>query len=292
MEPLVKINDVFPDKPLKQALNESGQYVYAYYEPGGITPFYIGLGVKQRALDHWKNALKNPKKKQEIKIREIISQGKYPQIQLLAYNLDNLTEKPYELVERVLIETFGIKEVYEKFDGKERLVEVKNESTLLQIKNENKSTPPLTLDAAIAKLNDREEFSAQEFQDWANSNGLPILLVGLSKTYKTSYQSDHLGEMARMYWNLNKFSNTTLPGLKSAPKACLLAWSSKAGKDKVPMIVGAWQIDGTKSSEGKNGRFEFPTTENFDFRRQFLGCRLSGTGNNWQGPRIYTPDDS
>ncbi|MGX9462622.1 hypothetical protein ACWXWU_15510 [Shewanella sp. A14] len=121
----------------------------------------------------------------------------------------------------------------------------------------------------------------------SNKESTPILMVGLSKTYHPKYHQSQVGEMARMYWDLNKFSNTSLPKLLGN-KAFLVAWSSKLnGK---PMVIGAWCIAaGEAIYHDNSGRYEFPIKDDNRVRQLFMGKRLEGTGNSWQGPRIYVP---
>ncbi|AFT96732.1 hypothetical protein AMBAS45_16355 [Alteromonas macleodii str. 'Balearic Sea AD45'] len=289
---LIKVSDIYDNKRLKKALTQLGDYVYAYYEPDKIEPFYIGLGVRERVLSHWKNAIKEPTKRQELRIRELLEDGRYPLIRLLAYNLESTCEKPNALVERVLIETFGI-DTQERlqFDGTNRL---KNHTpTLLQEKNENKKTPPLSIEAALCQIEPNESYTASRLQEWCDDNKTALLVVGLSKTYKTSYIQTELAEMARMYWNLEKFSNTTLPKLKAAKRICLLGWSSKANlNSSTPYIVGAWTSNGnrlSKNSNGANARYVLNVDEDIAVKQQFIGATLAGAGNNWQGPRVFIP---
>ncbi|MFV7784959.1 hypothetical protein ACNPKB_12940 [Shewanella marisflavi] len=279
---MLKHSDLYPSQ-LSRALSTCGEYVYGYYEDGCNFPFYIGKGVGTRVLDHWKKAISSPTKDHEKKIREILQNGNFPQIKLLAYNLDNTNEKTYDVAERVLQDAFGIQSVLKKMGGSERLENFS--ASLLQKREDSSKYPCLSLDAVLSKADICGEVSADSLRNISCKEGLPILVVGLSKTYHPKYNQGQLAEMARMYWNLKKYNNTSLPKLLNG-KAYLLAWSSNlVGK---PMIVGAWTIDGSKSTlHEKSERYEFPVVNSHKARKLFIGKRLEGTGNNWQGPKIY-----
>ena len=122
----------------------------------------------------------------------------------------------------------------------------------------------------------------------------PVLLVGLSKSYHTSYTQADLSEMARMYWKLDKFENTTLPALLQSEAAVLAGWTSKFGG---PQIMGIWRIKKGSFKRVKRGKkirymCEVETDFYFPLRKKFLGSRLSGVGHSYQGPHIYLPDGS
>lgn len=285
----LKPGDVFP-RGLSDALRECGEYVYAYYEPGAFQPFYVGKGTGTRVLSHWKDALGKAKGGRHIeKLREILGKGQYPNIRLLAYSLERSSAgKRYSVAERVLQDAFGIQSVWEKTDGIERL-EDSTDAILLQKRQDSAGRPPLSLEAVVARASRRPPTSRDKLGHRATKIQMPILLVGLSKTYDPSYQPQQLCEMARMYWSLDRYENSSLPTLRKANRACLLAWSSVlTGK---PVVVGVWQIRGNKhTQEPSTHRYEFHQAwECFKLKRELLGLRLEGTGNHWQGPRIFLP---
>lgn len=276
--------DVYPSK-LSEALNHCGEYVYAYYEDGNNQPFYVGKGIRDRVMQHWKKALESPQKQHEIKIKQILDSGSYPQIKLLAYNLDSTDEKVYSIAERVLQDAFGIQSVWKKTGGSERLEDIS--AVLLQKREESANTPCLSIDAAIAKADICGVLNREGLQSIADNHKTPILLVGLSKTYHPKYNESQLSQMARMYWNLNKYKNTSLNKLL-AGDAFLVAWSSKINER--PMIIGAWKIAGNEGIYySESERYEFPAFNDMNARKLFIGQRLEGTGNNWQGQKIYIP---
>lgn len=277
--------NVFP-KSLSAALKARGQYVYAYYEPGSFVPFYVGKGSGTRALAHWNAALRAPKKEHEKKIAEILNRGAWPHISLLAYNLDSSTEDRHSIAERVLQDAFGIQAVVEKTPGGERLTE--RRAILLQKREDSATRRPLSLDAVVAMHSQKEAWQRSNLFELARENSASILLVGLMNTHHSAYQDCHLREMARMYWNLDKFANTSLNQLLK-DNSILIAWSSKL--TNYPVIVGAWRIDGTNAKyHRRQNRYEFLAADDLQLRRALLGRRLKGTGSNWQGQSIFSPD--
>jgi hypothetical protein len=282
---MLKPSDVYP-RTLSAALRNHGEYVYAYYEPDGVQPFYVGKGKGTRVLAHWKNALaKNPKALEEHEhcIRRILRDKKVPHIQLLAYNLEKNKEKRYALAERVLQDAFGIKFVWEKVSTETDARLKQKKAALLQKRQDSARNLPRSLEAVVAAASVGRNLDKGKLSDLAKGLKLPILLVGLSKTFHPSYSADDLREMARMYWNLDKFEGTTLPQLRKG-KAALLAWSSHLGGN--PVIVGAWRIEGNKGKR-QGGRYRFPAFDAPELRRCFLGCRLKGGVKRWQGQTIY-----
>jgi hypothetical protein len=94
-----------------------------------------------------------------------------------------------------------------------------------------------------------------------------------------------------MYWALDKFKNTSLPLYSDAPAPVLLAWSSLL--NNAPMIVGSWRVrPGTLKKEEGMERYimEVSASDNMTVRKTCLGLRLTGNGNNWQGPHFAFPD--
>ncbi len=277
-------SDVFP-KSLGAALLARGQYVYAYYEPGSFVPFYVGKGSGDRVLAHWRMALRSPTKNHEKKIAEILKARKSPHISLLAYNLDSSNEDRHSIAERVLQDAFGIQSIVEKAPGGDRIAD--RQAVLLQKREDSATRRPLSLDAVVAMHSTTTSWQRSNFVTLASEQSESVLLVGLMKTYHSAYQDCHLREMARMYWKLDKFENTSLNGLKKK-SAILVAWSSKLTGD--PVIVGAWRIDGTKAVYHKKySRYEFPARDDVALRRTLLGRRLEGTGLHWQGQSIFAP---
>ncbi len=281
------IEQYYP-KEVNQALNLCGQYVYAYYEENSFQPFYVGKGTGNRAFSHWNAAINSPSKEHEIKINSILNSGQIPQVRLLAYNLEetntgNNNETTYSIVERVLQDAFGIQNVVKKTIGGDRIEQVK--ASLLQTREDSAKHPMLSLDAAIAKYDIRPTITLEELKKRCEDKKMPILLVGLSKTYHPKYDSIQLAEMSRKYWNLEKFQHTSLPRFQM-DNAILLAWASI---NRRPMIVGAWEIDSKNAIKNNHGRYEFNITNFSKHRKEFIGLRLAGTGNHWQGQRIYIP---
>lgn len=273
-------------KELSSALAKLGDYVYAYYRPKEFRPFYVGKGKGHRVLSHWKQAVGTAAKLHEQEILSILQKGKLPVVKLLAYNLENtLSGDVYSAVERVLQDAFGIQKVWEKRNGTDRLV--KHEVDLLQIREDSANSPVLSLEAVLAKSDVRRESTLSEI---ACMVGAPVMMVGISKTYHPSYGSEQVSEMARMYWALDKFENTSLPLYRASLSPVLLAWSSVLNKK--PMIVGAWRVKkGSLKRLQKYGRYtmEVANQEDLMLRKLCLGLRLPGTGNNWQGPHFAFP---
>jgi len=282
---LPSLAEAYP-KELSNALAKMGDYVYGYYRPNEFRPFYVGKGRKNRVLDHWKQAVRSPDKLHEQEVSSILEIGELPVIKLLAYNLENTkSEEVSSTVERALQDGFGIQQVWEKRNGKDRLREHKVD--LLQKREDSARCPVLSLEAVLAKSDLRGEFTLKEIAHMVDA---PVLMVGLSKTYHPSYGSTQVSEMARMYWDLKKYKNTALPDYQASSSPVLLAWSSLL--DKKPMIVGAWRVqkDSLEIDED-SGRYLMKVADHEDLilRKRCLGLRLTGTGNSWQGPRFEFP---
>lgn len=281
---LTSLSDAYPAE-LGRALAQLGDYVYAYYRPNELQPFYVGKGNKSRVLAHWNSARAKGDKAHEQEIRTILREGRLPTIKLLAYSLERTKRSNVNAtVERVLQDAFGIQKVVEKRPGIERLVPQK--AVLLQTREDSSRTPVLTLDAVLAKSALRPERSLQQIADMVAA---PVLLVGISDTYHPKYSPEQLGEMARMYWKLDKYENTTLPAFRRASDAVLLAWSSQL--NGAPMIVGAWRVQPRSMRTVKTGRKLVKLADQVDLglRKVCIGLQLPGKGNNWQGPRIAIP---
>lgn len=65
-----------------------GFYVYVYTDPRNDQPFYVGKGRGNRAFDHLNDASESRK---VARIREIRAEGVEPQIEVLAFGLDEPT---------------------------------------------------------------------------------------------------------------------------------------------------------------------------------------------------------
>ena len=288
--------DIYPSQ-LPKALAELGTYVYAYYRPDEypFQPFYIGKGQDSRGLTHWKVAFdqtrlskkeRTPLKEHEEVILDLLERGLHPEIKILAYDLDRSEEDRYSLVERVLLDAFGIQAVWKKQPGHDD-VKVNSPAVLLQSRNESSRTPVMSLDAVLARGNFCGTVTRTELSELLC---VPILTVGLSKTYHSSYTPHLLSEMARKYWALQaKYGKTKLERLLEDPDSVLLAWSSQLnGK---PMVVGAWRILQNSMTPYKDSdREEFQVTVDNDLRKQCIGLQLHGTGNSWQGQHILLPE--
>jgi hypothetical protein len=55
--------------------NELGHYVYMYLDPATNEPFYIGIGVGNRAFSHLKDLKRSPK---TVRIKSILASGVRP----------------------------------------------------------------------------------------------------------------------------------------------------------------------------------------------------------------------
>lgn len=286
--PISALSEVFP-RELGRALAALGDYVYAYYRPGEFRPFYVGKGTGARVLQHWREAIsskQNPKA-HEHEILSILKSGAFPVIKLLAYNLEDTTPGAvYSTVERALQDAFGIQMVWEKKASHQR--RIPHEAALLQTREDSAKHPVLSLEAVLAKADLRKTVTKQELGVLV---GAPTLVVGLSKTYHPSYEPGLVAEMARQFWRLDRFENTTLQPFRKSNEAVLLAWSSMT--NKAPMVVGAWRVKPRSVKlSASPGRYKMDVVDAVDLplRKLCLGLRLSGTGNNWEGPRLIIPD--
>lgn len=289
--PFISWKDSYPAQATAEALKHMGDYVYGYYRPGEYHPFYVGKGMGTRVLDHWKNA-RSGKRLQEQAIREIFrtaSGGKSaePTIKLLAYNLEKVKSKDvYSVAERVLQDAFGIQKVYEKKPAVARLVQ-RGKGVLLQVREDSRKSPTLTLDSVLAKAAVRPSIIPQDISDRFDK---PVLLVGLSKTFHASYSQDDLSEMARKYWNLKtKSIHAQKLDALQRNEGILLAWSSALSG--VPTIVGVWGIrKGSVQKAQGTTRFEMAIHSDREARLFSIGRPLVGKGQQYQGPRLYVPD--
>jgi hypothetical protein len=129
------------------------------------------------------------------------------------------------------------------------------------------------------------EAEIMEPQSLASRLGAPLLLVGLSKSYRPDYSQPDLSEMARMYWSLDKLKG--FPALRDSDLAVIAGWVSDLGG---PQIVGIWRIEkgsfGLSSREGSN-RYGCKVRDDLGLRRSCVGLRLPGAGQHYQGPHIY-----
>ena len=282
------LSEVFP-RDLGRALATLGDYVYAYYRPGEFRPFYVGKGKGSRVLQHWREAISskaNPKA-HEAEILAILKAGGLPVIKLLAYNLEKTPRREvYSTVERALQDAFGIQLVWEKKPVHDD-EEIAHEAVLLQTREDSAKYPVLTLEAVLAKASLRKEVTKA---DLAELTGAPTLLVGLSKTYHPSYEPALVADMARRFWELDRYANTSFGPFRTAKEPVLLAWSSMV--NGAPMIVGAWRVKpGSVRRATEGTRYEMKVLPDLDheLRKRCLGVRLTGTGNSWQGPRIFIP---
>lgn len=282
------LSEVFP-RDLSRALATLGDYVYAYYRPGEFRPFYVGKGKGARVLQHWREAIssKTNPKAHEVEILRILKAGRLPVVKLLAYNLEKTPmQGVYSTVERALQDAFGIQLVWEKKPVHDD-EEIAHEAALLQTREDSAKHPVLTLEAVLAKADLGEEVTKA---DLVALTGAPTLLVGLSKTYHPSYEQALVADMARRFWELNRYANTSFGPFCSANSSVLIAWSSMV--NGAPMIVGVWRVKPDSVRRATDGtRYEMEVLPDLDheLRKRCLGVRLKGTGNNWQGPRILVP---
>ena len=272
---------------LKGALIELGDYVYGYYRPDKASPFYVGKGRGPRALIHWKAACRGDKThKQYEGIAEILKNGRPPILKFISYNLrDTKKDDVYTVVERSLQSAFGIQMIWNKTAGKDRLVP--REGSLVQKRNDLKNHPVLSLEAAICRQANkpRKEIAPADIAFTE-----PTLLVGLSKTYDPGYSEEELAEMARMWWKLEKFG-TKFRQLQQSRELILAAWSSKFG---TPQIVGVWRVvqGSFVRSDSRPDRLRCNVYKDYALQREWLGVCLAGSGQSFEGPRIYLPNKS
>jgi len=286
----MKPSDVYPIRSLKLALQSCGDYVYAYYgkKEHLHSPFYVGKGRGSRVLSHWEkaasSALDASLNSQEKEIRLILSEGRVPEIKIIAHNVEETSpEKIYSLVERVIQDAFGIQKVWEKNPGiRDREVPMPV-STLVQVREDSARTPVQSLDALIGSCGEREMVTRDKLVSRAST---PLLLVGLSKTYHPSFSDDQLAEMARKYWSLHRFNALTT--LAESANAALLAWRTVEGR---VVIVGAWRIvPSTLKQLEPKGRFTMEVSRHDrEFKKDVIGLQLVGTGMNYMGPQIWVP---
>lgn len=281
---LLSAQDVFIERRLKSALKSFGDYVYGYYRPSEQYPFYVGKGKGDRVLDHWKAAHKGKSShRQHLEIAKILQAGAVPVIRILAHNLqETRPNEVYSVVERVLQNTFGIERTKANAIGRDRIPQ---KLTLVQYRDDGKHHPAMSLEAAYCK-GGHDAFDELEAGRLAAECNAPLLLVGVSRSYQAGLSQDELAQMARRYWNLGRFENTSLPALKKSRSAVLAAWTSSFGH---PQIVGVWRIKRIGVANGKSGRHACNVKSDNELRRRLLGCRLPGSGNKYFGPRIYLP---
>lgn len=286
-------DQVYPLGALRTALAACGDYVYAYYGKREYpeAPFYVGRGRGLRVLTHWKNAVSDKLaavlKQQEVEIRTILQRGQLPTVKLLAYNVEQtLSTGVYSLVERVIQDAFGIQKVWQKRPGLADRVVSMPTSTLVQVREDSAGAPVLAFDTLIGMKGQRDTVGLAELGELA---GAPLLLVGLMRTFHPSYSSGQLAEMARMYWNLDRFRDCRTAPLKAARDAALLAWRTLDGR---PTIVGAWRIRrGSYDNSHAAGRYSFKLQRpDMALRRAVIGLALEGDGRNYMGPQIVLPD--
>lgn len=284
---VISPNDIFDQTALKRALSRLGDYVYGYYRPKETEPFYVGKGKGGRVLSHWLNSCRNNLKyRQHAEILNILKSNIVPDIKILAYDLQRTKkESVYSVVERILQNTFGIERNINRNVFKSR---VKQSPTLVQDRNDGKKYPILSLEAAYCKGHFQEAEIINP-RMVAIDMDVPVLLVSLSKSYHSGYTQADLSEMARMYWALGKFKNTTLPKLCKSESAILVGWASEFGG---PQIVGIWRIKPRSLRLGieRPNRYMCEVETDIRVRKAFFGKRISGDGKSYRQPHIYLPD--
>ena len=232
---LNRVADCYDIRKLNLALSDLGHYVYGYFRPGEHMPFYVGKGSGNRVVSHWKNALKGDTSYKQYD--EIRACGGTPVIKILSYNLEQTKKQDVRaVVERTLQSAFGIQERIEKLSGSSRLKELKG--ILVQKRNDGRKHPVLSLEAALARAA-RMANSVSCLNLPKLCGNTPVLTVGLSATYHPNYSDFDLREMARMWWNLDRYQKS-FSSLRSDKYSVLAAWDSSL--TGFPVIVGAWKI--------------------------------------------------
>ena len=82
---------------------ELGHYVYQYVDPATGEPFYVGVGVGNRAFSHLKDLRRSAKTQ---RIRSILASGRTPRVEIVVHGLrDRATAMK---VEAALIDVLGL----------------------------------------------------------------------------------------------------------------------------------------------------------------------------------------
>ena len=153
-------------------MKKLGFYVYAYYEPGEDTPFYIGKGSGNRVFDHLKAEGRSEKAR---RIRALRKEGLEPEIKILAHGLDEDTALS---IETAAIELVGIE----------------------WLTNEKRGTGSGWNGAIeVSRLETRynpEELCEDDIQD-------NIILIRINQDYSSGMSAFELYEATRGYWVVN-----------------------------------------------------------------------------------------
>ena len=84
-----------------------------------------------------------------------------------------------------------------------------------------------------------------------------------------------------MYWKISKKKG--FEALAADPHSVLLAWSGRWGG---PQVIGAWRIR-KDSFETHDERVSCRAIWEPALQKRLLGLRLAGSGQSYQGPRIF-----
>lgn len=161
-----------------KTIAELKYYVYVYSDPDTKKPFYVGKGKGNRVFDHLSEEKDSEKTR---KIREILSKGKEPIIEILVHGVDEQTALK---VEAAAIDLIGIENLTNQQRGHESSTYGKIEVSLLD-----------------------SRYSCQELKEEDIDDN--IMLIKINQSYHNGMSAGELYDYTRGYWPVS---------LKSAEK--------------------------------------------------------------------------
>lgn len=145
-----------------------GRYVYLYVNPDDKKIFYVGKGIRQRALSHLSHEAET--RKVEI-IRALAAEGKKPIIEILAHNLPD--DETALRIESAVIDVLGL------------------DSLTNLVRGHDSRDGRLPLEEINARYGAREV----EIQH-------PAILIRVNKLYRPGMHEDEVLEITRGIWKI------------------------------------------------------------------------------------------